>query len=115
MHEMSLAGGILQVLEDSQRREGFVRVTSLRLEAGALSGVEVRALRFALESLQPGSIFEGAQITIDEPPAQAWCMPCGEPVEIRSRLDACPRCGSHQIQPTGGTELRVVDMRVRDE
>ncbi|MEJ7137562.1 hydrogenase maturation nickel metallochaperone HypA [Amphibiibacter pelophylacis] len=115
MHEMSLAGGILQVLEDSQRREGFARVTALRLEAGALSGVEVRALRFALESLQPGSLFEGARIDIDEPPAQAWCMPCSESVEIRSRLDACPRCGSHQLQPTSGTELRVVDLRVQDD
>ena len=49
MHEASLAGGILQLVEDAARREKFRRVTLLRLEAGQLAGVETRALRFALE------------------------------------------------------------------
>jgi hydrogenase nickel incorporation protein HypA/HybF len=33
-------------------------------------------------------------------------------VTITSRLDACPHCGGFQLQPTGGTELRVVDLQV---
>jgi len=49
MHEASLAGGVLQLVEDAARREGFTRLISLRLEAGELAGVDVRALRFALE------------------------------------------------------------------
>lgn len=114
MHEMSLAGGILQVVEDAARRERFVRVTRLRLEAGALSGVEVRSLRFALESMVAGTVLAQARIEIDEPPATAWCLQCNGSVAIRSRLDACPVCGSHRIQPTGGTELRVVEMMVED-
>ena len=31
------------------------------------------------------------------------------------RGEACPRCGGHQLQPTGGLELRVLDMRVSDD
>ncbi|MBP9063670.1 MAG: hydrogenase maturation nickel metallochaperone HypA, partial [Aquabacterium sp.] len=54
----------------------------------------------------------GASIEIYTPPATAWCLPCGQSVAITSRLDACPHCGSFQLQPTGGTELRVVDMQV---
>lgn len=115
MHELSLAGGVLRVVEDAARREGFARVSQLRLEAGALSGVEVRALRFALEALCPGTCLEGASIHIDEPPGTAWCLPCGSSVAIQSRADACPRCGGHQLQPTGGTGLRVVDLLVQDE
>ena len=56
MHEASLAGGVLQLVEDAARREGFTRLISLRLEAGELAGVDVRALRFALESLAPGTL-----------------------------------------------------------
>lgn len=115
MHELSLAGGILKVVEDAARREGFARVSQLRLEAGALSGVEVRALRFALDALSPGTCLQGAVIEIDEPPGIAWCLPCGESVAIASRADPCPRCGGFQIQPTGGTELRVVDLLVHDD
>jgi hydrogenase nickel incorporation protein HypA/HybF len=111
---MSLAGGILRLVEQAHSREPFARVSRLRLAAGALAGVEVRALRFALEAMAPGTLLEGAAIEIDEPPGRAFCMGCGETVEIASRADDCPRCGSARLQPTGGTELKVVDLIVHD-
>ncbi|MDR2155574.1 MAG: hydrogenase maturation nickel metallochaperone HypA [Burkholderiaceae bacterium] len=114
MHEASLAGGVLQVVEDTAQREGFARLLALRLEAGQLAGVDIRALRFALESIAPGTLLEGARIDIDEPPGQAWCMACSQSVAIQQRGDACPNCGGFQLQPTGGLELRVVDMHVSD-
>lgn len=114
MHEMSLAGGILRVVEDAAAREHFSRVKRLTLEAGALSGVEVRALRFALEAMAHGTVLADAAIQIDEPAGIAWCMPCGESVEIRSRADPCPRCGSWQLTPTGGLELKVRELIVDD-
>jgi hydrogenase nickel incorporation protein HypA/HybF len=114
MHEMSLAGGILRVVEQAREREHFARVSLLRLAAGALAGVEVSALRFALEAMAPGTLLEGARIEIEEPPGRAFCMGCGETVEIASRGDDCPRCGSARLQPTGGTELKVVDLIVHD-
>jgi hydrogenase nickel incorporation protein HypA/HybF len=36
-------------------------------------------------------------------------------VTIARRGDACPGCGGYQLQPTGGTELQVVDLLVDDE
>ena len=115
MHEASLAGGVLKLVEDSARREGFVRVSALRLAAGQLAGVEPRALRFALEAIAPGTVLDGATFQIDEPAGQAWCMNCSATVDLEQRGDACPLCGGYQLQPTGGTELRVVDMLVEDE
>jgi len=112
MHEVSLAGGILKVVEQTCERDPFERVTHLRLEVGALAGVELEALRFALESIAPDTLLAGAAIAIDTPAATAWCMPCCQSVAIQSRLDACPLCGGYQLQPTSGTELRVVDMQV---
>lgn len=113
MHELSLAAGVLQVVETAAGHEGFVRVRRLTLEAGALAGVEVRALRFALDSISAGTCLEGAEIAIDEPPAPAWCHGCCTNVEVRSRLDDCPRCGSARLVPTGGTELRVRELIVQ--
>ena len=107
MHEMSLAGGILQVVEDAAAREHFKRVSRLTLEAGPLAGVEVHALRFALEALQPGTLLEGATIEIDEPPATAWCMACSCSVAIASRADPCPHCGGWQLTPTGVSLLAI--------
>lgn len=115
MHEMSLAGGILTVVEQAAARERFCRVKALRLEAGALAGIEVRALRFALDAIAPGTCLEGARIDIDEPAASAWCMGCSTSVSIRARTQACPHCGGYRLQPTGGTELRVIEMIVHDD
>lgn len=115
MHEMSLAGGILRVVEDAAARERFRRVKRLALEAGALAGVEVRALRFALEAIAPGTVLEGAEVDIAEPAGIAWCMPCGETVEIAARSEPCPRCGRFQLTPTGGTELKVRELIVHED
>jgi hydrogenase nickel incorporation protein HypA/HybF len=115
MHELSLAGGIVKLVEDAAARDRFTRVSQLRLEAGALAGVEVRALRFALDAVTPGTCLEGARIQIDETPASAWCLRCATSVTISARTDPCPECGGFQIQPTGGTELRVLDLLVHDD
>lgn len=112
MHELSLAGGILQLVEDTAAREAFTRVLQLRLEVGKLAAVEVHALRFALESLAPGTVLEGAEVVVDEPPGQAWCMGCSQTVEIAARGDPCPSCGGHWLTPQGGDALRVVDIQV---
>lgn len=112
MHEVSLAGGILRIVEEAAQREHFSRVFTLRLEAGSLAGVDVRALTFALEAIAPGSLLDGTAIVIDTPVGQAWCMACAQTVPLRAHGDPCHSCGGHQLIAQTGTELRVVDMRV---
>jgi hydrogenase nickel incorporation protein HypA/HybF len=114
MHELSLARDILDLVESCARRENFHSVACLHLEAGALAGVEVSALRFALESLAGGSCLEGAQVRIDEPPGVAWCERCQDHVTIDNRAEPCPVCFGYPLRPTGGDSLRVLDLHVRD-
>jgi hydrogenase nickel incorporation protein HypA/HybF len=114
MHELSLAGGILRIAEDAVAREGAVRVRRLLIDAGALSAVDLRALRFALASIAPGTCLAHAELDIREIPGQAWCLGCNQSVPIQSRLDDCPACGSARLQPTAGTELRVAELVVED-
>lgn len=115
MHEMSLAAGVLKLVEDSAAAEGFKRVARLKLAVGKLSGVEVESLRFALTAIAPGTVLAGAAVEIEEPPGEAWCMTCGQLTTIKDRGDACGHCGGYRLQPSGGTELRVVDLLVDDE
>jgi hydrogenase nickel incorporation protein HypA/HybF len=115
VHELSLAAEILRLVQDAAAREQFQRVAMLRLEAGALAGVEVGALRFALDAVAPGTCLAGAQIDIEEPPGLAWCACCAEEVQIASRADPCPHCGGVPLRPTGGDALRVLDLLVRPD
>ena len=112
MHEMSLAEGILQIVEDAAQAQGFVRVTQLRLEVGALAGVEVEALTFCLDLVLKGSLAEGAEVVLDRRPGEGYCLACSTRVEIGALYDPCPLCGAFQVQPTGGTEMRVKDLLV---
>lgn len=112
MHEMSLAEGVLQIIEDHRRTHGFARVTAIYLEIGQLAGVETEALRFAFDVVARGSIAEGARLEIDALPGQGWCLQCSLAVALPALYDACPQCGSFQVQPIGGTEMRVKELAV---
>lgn len=110
MHELSLAEGILQIVEDAAAQQGFKRVTEVRLEIGALSGVEVEALSFCLDMVLKDSIAAGARVELEKVPGTGFCLECGETVPVNALYDACPKCGSYQVQATGGTEMRVKDL-----
>ncbi len=112
MHEMSLCEGVLQVLENHAASQEFDKVEAVWLEVGGLAGVEVEALRFCFDAVMQGSLADGAALTIIEIPGQAWCMHCAKTVLVSRRFDACPDCGSYQLQVTGGEELKVKELEV---
>jgi len=112
MHEMSLAEGMLQLVEDGARRNAASGVKAVWLEIGALSQVEVDALRFCFDAVTRGSIAEGARLEIVTQPGLAWCMPCGARVPIARRGEGCPRCGSYQLQVVQGDEMRITEIEI---
>ncbi|MGE5336350.1 MAG: hydrogenase maturation nickel metallochaperone HypA [Gemmatimonadota bacterium] len=112
MHEMSLAEGVLDVIEDAAQAQGFSRVTAVWLEIGRLAAVEPDALRFSFDAVKRGTIADRARIEIVDVPGQAWCMKCGDTVAIDERGAACPACGSYQLQVSGGEDLRVKELEV---
>ena len=111
MHEMSIAESVMGIVAETARRGGLARVNAVRLEIGALAAVETESLRFCFDSVTRGSVAEGADLVIDELPGAAWCFGCNESVVVATRMDACPKCGGVRLQVTGGTEMRVKDIR----
>lgn len=112
MHEMSLAEGVLQLVEETALRERAQRVKLVVLEIGRLSSVEPEALKFCFEAVTHGSIAQGARLEVLDVPGAGWCMPCGETVPMTENYCACPKCGSYQVQPTDGTEMRVKEIEI---
>lgn len=112
MHEMSLAEGILQLIEDASRQQSFARVSTVWLEIGQLAGVEVEAMKFCFDAVMRGSLADGAQLEIVSTPGSGWCMQCAATVALSEIFGACPQCGRHQVQVTGGTEMRVKELEV---
>jgi hydrogenase nickel incorporation protein HypA/HybF len=112
MHEMSLAESVVQIAEETARSHGATRISLVLVEVGRLAGVEIEALRFCFDAASRESLAAGARLVVEQPDGQAWCMPCSETVPLSSLADPCPRCGSHQLQVTGGNELKVREVEI---
>ena len=112
MHEMSLAEGVLQLIEDAARKQQFEKVTTVWLDIGQLSGVEVDAMSFCFDVVTRDSIADGARLEIIALPGAGWCMKCAMTVPMAEVFGECPQCGGHQMQVTGGTEMRVKELEV---
>jgi hydrogenase nickel incorporation protein HypA/HybF len=112
MHEMSLAEGVLGVVQEAARAHHPCAIRAVRLEIGALAAVELEALRFAFDVVKRGSVAEDATLDIVSVPGSAWCMKCSRSVAIAERTDPCPECGGWQLQVTGGDQMRVKELEL---
>ena len=112
MHEMSLAEGMIQLIEENSRSQNFTQVTRVCLEIGRLSNVEVEAMRFCFEAVVAGTIAQGAKLEISEIPGIGWCMDCSKSIEYQALYDPCPLCGNYKVQVTGGNEMLIKELEV---
>jgi hydrogenase nickel incorporation protein HypA/HybF len=112
MHEMSLAEGVRELIEDAARREGFSRVRSVWLEIGRLAAVEPEAMRFCFDVAMGGSPADGARLEIIDVPGRGQCPACGQATALDAIYDPCEHCGEAPVIVTGGTEMRVKELEV---
>ena len=86
-------------------------VEQVDLEIGALSGVEVDALQFALDVLAPGTILEKACITFETPLLLLYCPECDN--EYVGDLDdlLCPGCLGSEFDVRQGRKMLVKAIR----
>lgn len=112
MHEMSLAEGLIELVEEEARKAGAGRVKVVRLALGALGHVEAEAMRFCFDAVSRGTSAEGAELDIVTVPGAGWCLDCGKTVPLTERFGACPECGQYHVQMTAGDDLRLAELEV---
>lgn len=114
MHELSLAEGVRDIIEETVRQRGLGQVRAIVLEIGELAAVDPDALGFCLEAVLKGSVAEGARVAVEEVPGQGWCPACATNVPLHQRYDPCPRCGAYPLRPSAGLEMRVKELAVAE-
>ncbi|MGR9085907.1 MAG: hydrogenase maturation nickel metallochaperone HypA [Gammaproteobacteria bacterium] len=112
MHELSLCESILLIMEQQAEVQRYRRVKTVRLEIGALAGVEIEALRFSFDVVMQDSLAAQARLEIIEVPGQAWCMTCSRTVAVEQLYDSCPRCGKHHLRISDGDQMRIKELEV---
>lgn len=112
MHEVSLIENVIALVEQERTRHDFARVTTIRLNVGALGCAEPEALRFCFDAVATGTIAQGARLEINVVPGEGWCADCGSTVPLAERFGACPVCAGARVKMTGGDAMRLAEMEV---
>jgi hydrogenase nickel incorporation protein HypA/HybF len=118
VHELAITEGVVDAV--TGRLPG-ARVTCVRLEIGALSGVAADSVRFCFDLVTEGTSLAGARLEISQPPGRCSCRACGSEFEpggpialcpVRQRRDHRPgRPGTQDHLGSGGLS-HVRDMRL---
>ena len=100
------------IVDACSARAGAVRVTTVVVEAGCLSGVSVAALRFCYDVCVAGTALDGSKLAIVEIAGRARCRSCGAWSAVDDYLALCA-CGSADLELASGDELRIRHMEVQ--
>lgn len=111
MHELGIAGEILNVVQQEAEKHEAKKVTAVTVRVGVLRGIVPENLRFLFESLAGGTIAFGAPMVIEEEPVRIECVACGT-MEASAMAWECPSCKCPDIAVRGGDSLRIVSVEL---
>jgi hydrogenase nickel incorporation protein HypA/HybF len=115
MHELAVAQGLLDIVEQEARPYGGARVIRVQIRIGKLSTVVPDALRFAFEAVTRGGIAEGASLEIEEVPLAIRCHVCEKDFIVEEDpFMICPQCGAADVEMISGRELEIRSMEIED-
>lgn len=115
MHELGIMSRMLDMaVEAAEQQAPGGRILQIHVQVGPLSGVVVEALRFAFESLAPGSLAEGADLVIHETAPLFYCPDCKTTYTTPIGNYHCPACHSTHGELRGGNEIQLQHIEVQD-
>lgn len=105
MHETSLMQNLLADAAQALAPFQVARVNEICVKAGILASVLPDALTFAFEALSQGTIFAGAELSLEQLPLTARCRRCGAEYDSMEIPPHCPTCGSGEAEIAGGWQV----------
>jgi len=108
VHELAITEGVVAAVTE---RLPEAKVTLVRLEIGALSGVVADSVRFCFDLVTEGTNLEGASLEIVEPAASCRCRSCGAEFVAEGPFLLCT-CGSADVAVESGADLRILSVKV---
>jgi len=110
MHELSIAQGILEIVQQYVPESQAAGVRSVKVRVGPLSGIVPESLDFSFEAIVSGTPWQAAKLDIEHTRARLHCSVCAADFETRELVFCCPECGCPEIRMVSGTELEVVEI-----
>jgi len=140
LHEISIAINILAMIEEEfMKIPNAKKIKKIKLKVGALSLIDISALRFALTVASKETPAEGATIEIEPELPRFRCKRCNyewgmDDADLKSLVGrhgiatilhmypdvivnffSCPRCGSNNIEILKGRGILVDSFNIETE
>jgi hydrogenase nickel incorporation protein HypA/HybF len=103
---------VLENVESTAREAKAERVTEIRLVVGEMREVVFDAMNFAFEALAPGTLSDGALLTMTAIRPRSRCGQCGHEFEHDRFHWSCPVCDSLATELLAGKELYIDTIEV---
>ncbi|HET7269447.1 MAG TPA: hydrogenase maturation nickel metallochaperone HypA [Rubrobacter sp.] len=111
MHELSIAESVVRI---ASRQADGRRVTKVQMKVGYLRQVVPSALAFGFELLAEGTPVEGAELEMEQVPAEGKCRECGAESRLGGFPLQCGGCGSFDLEILSGEELLVESLELEE-
>ena len=116
MHELGIVFHIIRTVEDACRDNVILRVSSVTLQLGEVSGVVPHYLEDAWRwASNKNPLVAGAELKVEEIPAVTYCEECQKTYETVAHGKTCPHCGSSRTYLVQGQEVMVKEIETPDE
>lgn len=107
MHEYHGAIQIIEHAQDICRERGHNQVTKLQLLIGEASGYSFDVVKGYFEEAAPGTVCEGAEISVRKTALMLRCPNCNELFPKRLLQYDCPICGTPGNPTDAGKEMAI--------
>lgn len=112
MHEMTIAMNIVDIICQKANEEKAVKVISVELVIGDLSGIMIDSLEFCFEAACKNTIADGAELNIRNIKAEAFCKSCKKDFRIESDFTPCPTCNDFNFELKTGKEFSIKSFNI---
>ncbi|MCE5291235.1 MAG: hydrogenase maturation nickel metallochaperone HypA [Nocardiaceae bacterium] len=110
MHELAITESLIETVCEAAAGR---RVSVVRVEAGALTGVFPDAMEFCFELATEGTVAAGARLELTVIPGIGSCRSCGNDIQFEDFILLCP-CGSADVVVRSGRDIRILSIDVED-
>lgn len=99
-------------VEQLAKDNNAIKVVSITLGLGPMSGVEEMLLRHAYPAASAGTIAEHAELIIQLSPLRVRCTSCGKESDAKPNRLICAYCEDWKTELISGDELLLIQVEM---
>ena len=114
MHEVSIALGMVDELMNIARNNNAIKINSVKLKIGRMSGIVTDSLIFAFDAIKlEHSLLSDAEIVIEEVPSVCKCEDCNTSFQTDEMyFPSCSNCNSLHVRILSGEEQQIENVEL---